>query len=98
MYDYDENIFVGSLLVKAMSPPMKHDVFLKVKQVLLDSNVIIEYDDGTFDPGKKKITLKDVVKIEQIMDEEIIKFPTEKEWLIINRKRKLEQLNNISNG
>jgi len=92
MYDYNEVNFLNNILSRAFDL----NLFDEVKKILIDAKIVVELANNSF-TNLNPITLREVVKIEQLLKIEIIKFPTDKEWLVINRKRKLEQLNKIEN-
>ncbi len=91
--DYNEKNFIENIL--NISCKKNNDIFVKVKNVLVDAKIIIENPINIFSTNKN-ITLKEIVKIEQILGIEIISFPTEKEWLVINRRRKIEKIEKLN--
>lgn len=95
MDKFKEQEFIGSILVFALNKSVR--AFDKTKQILIDADIISENDDGSFEPSSNSISLKEIVKIEQILDKQLLTIPSKQEWLIINRRRKLEKLKNISN-
>ncbi len=42
------------------------------------------------------IDLGTIIKLEELLGVELISIPTDKEWVIINRRKKLEHLKNIN--
>lgn len=93
MYNYNEVNFLNNILSIAFDL----NLFDEVKNILIDTKIVVELSNNRF-TNLNPITLKEVVKIEQIMGKEIIKIPTKKEWFIISRRKKLEQLKNISDN
>lgn len=87
---YNEQQFLTNILDKAQ----ELNLFDDVVKILIDAN-IVELPNLTY-AELNPITLKDVCKIEALLGIDIITIPTDKEWVVINRKRKIEHLNNIN--
>lgn len=92
--EHKEKTLIENIL--SMSFHKGPDTFGKVKKLLIDAEVIIENENFSF-RSKKSISLREITKVEEILGIKLISIPTEKEWLIINRREKLEQINENKN-
>lgn len=88
MYDYSESKFIENILNLALNKGLFDDV----KKLLIDNNIIVESGNNHFSL-KNDISLSEIVKLETLLDTKIIQILTEKEAKILNRKRKIEKLN-----